>query len=217
MSPPNLASNIIASTFPIAVIEVPHKYYEKYSKTEMRVASKKMGGATYPSPQRLYLPRWKHIKTIYVFEMSHHNYYQCQSLTNHPHYLLLRSEVEDFNLAIMAFQKRYKQSPEIKRISSNENFVDNFLIVINNFLDFPSINNYVSSINDLHLLKEVISKSKLDSNQGNFKIDCGYSSGKNLEEQNLDEYGVTKPRLLEMTKEPIFLEIQLHNLEQFQI
>ena len=208
MSEPIFASNDVAATFAVGVIEVPRESYHAQSKTAMRVASKKKGGPSYVGPQRLFYPRWKHIQTFYIFEMSKHNYYLAQSLTHHPHYSLLRSEVDDFNEALTAFQTKHGESFSIHRISSKENYFDNFLLVLNDFDNLPTINEFIHRMDNTLLLSDVVSTAKLDNNRGNFKIDCGYSSGQNLE-RDVDDYGVTRPRLLERTRQPIYLEIQL--------
>jgi hypothetical protein len=203
---PTLVSENVAKQFATVVIEVPRITYHSQSKTSMRVASKKAGGANYPGPLRLYMPRWKHIHTFYVFELSRSNFYQAISLTNHPHYSVLSSEMADFEYALDKF-KSQNRSIKIKKIKSNENFQDDFLVVINDFSEFPEIQRFVNTVDDSYLLCEVISTAKLDKNRGNWKLDFGYACGQNLE-RDLNEFGTTRPRLLERTKEPMVLEIQ---------
>ena len=155
---------------------------------------------------RLYEPRWKHIKTFYLIELSRDNYYQAQSLTHHPHYSILRSEFPDFETALLKFQSQHR-SCQIKCIKSTENFKDEFLIVINHFQPYSKILDYVQQIDDSYLIPEVLSRAKLDKNRGNVKMDFGFSCGQNLQ-RDPDQFGVTRPRVLDQTKEPVFLDIQ---------
>ena len=52
---------LIESDFPIGVIEVPHKSSHDFTKTDMRVASKRKGSSTYQGPMQVYEPCWRHI------------------------------------------------------------------------------------------------------------------------------------------------------------
>jgi hypothetical protein len=205
-TPPKLVKDSVSQQFATVVIEVPRPSYFKQTKAAMCVASLKAGGANYRGPQRLYPPRWKHIQTIYVFDLSANNYYQAQSLTNHPHYSILPSELLEFEHALEKYRTT-NRSIKIKRIQRHENYSDPFLIVINNFKTYPVLQNFVASVDDATLLPELFSKCKLDVNRGNWKMDFGYSSGQNLE-RDMEEYGVTRPRLLDRTKEPVFAEVQ---------
>jgi hypothetical protein len=79
-----------------------------------------------------------------------------------------------------------------------------FLLVINNFGRFPGMKS-VSSASSEHtsLLTQLFSNGNLDSNCGNWKLDFGFSSGQNLE-RDLKDLGITRPRLLDQTTEPLF-------------
>jgi hypothetical protein len=173
----------------------------------MRVASKNQGGPSYSGPLRLYPPRWNYIDKFYVIELSSTSYYMAQSLTHHPHYSILRSEAEDFEVALREFHSKRKSTPII-RITSTENFDDNFLIVINDFKMYPLIQNYVSTIDDDDLFSELNSQAKIDKNRGNFKIDFGYACGQNLQRHS-SELGATKPRILDRSLDPVFLNVQV--------
>lgn len=202
----SLASS--ASSFPLIVIEVPFDSYFNQSKTLMRVASCKQGGPTYGGPERLCLARWKHIKKFYIVEPSSQNLYLAQSLTHHPHYSVLQTEVDEFEVAIKKFQmKKRKNRLQVIRICANENFHDDFLTVVNQFDSFPSLNKYITDINDENLLNDIATAS-IDKNRGNSKIDFGYSCGQNLARDAVD-FGTTRPRILDRTLEAKFLEIQL--------
>ena len=172
----------------------------------MRVASKNKGGRNYPGPLRLYEPRWKHIRSFYVIEMSTESYYLAQSLTDHPHYTILRSEFPDFLTALTKFQQR-NRTCKINRISSSKNFQDEFLIVVNDFSMLPQLRTIIDNIQDEALLLELNQKGKLDKTRGNTKIDLGYACGQNLE-RDLDQFGVTRPRILDRTLETVFVAIQ---------
>jgi hypothetical protein len=201
-----LVSEKDVNLFPVAVIEVPRASYHDQSKTAMRVASLNQGGPKYPGPLRLYYPRWKHISTFYVIEFSRENYYLSQSLTNHPHYSILRSEIDDFEKALSAFHRKHRNCTII-RVTPNANYKDDFLIVINKPAAFPSFHDSLNEIDDSQLLCELRSQGKLDTIRGNVKIDLGFACGQNLE-RDLDDFGVTRPRLLDRTKEPLFLAVQ---------
>jgi hypothetical protein len=201
-----LVSFETAGCFATVVIEVPKPSYHSQSKTSMFTASLKAGGSTYRGPQRLCLPRWKHIQTFYVFDLSAENYYQAASLSHHPHYSILKSELEEFNSALTKFQSQHR-SCKIKRVTATENFQDDFLLVINDFSKYPCLQKMVDAIDDTNLLQELLTQGKLDMNRGNWKLDFGYASGQNLE-RDLLEFGVTRPRILDRTTEPQFLGVQ---------
>jgi hypothetical protein len=110
-----------AMHFPFGVIELPKESYYIQSKTEMRVASANMGGIGYNGPLRTHLARWKNSATFYIFELLPESYYLAQSLTCHPHYTILRSEMPAFEACLKAFLKK-DGSSQIKRISIEENF-----------------------------------------------------------------------------------------------
>ena len=203
---PTLASPIIAQLFATVVIEVPKASYNVQSKSSMGIASRQSRETNYAGPQRLFLHRWKHIKTFYVFNLSEENYYQATSLTHHPHYSILQSEFDEFDTALTKFHSQHR-SCNIKRISATENFKDDFLLVVNDFNEFPQLKRFLSEVNDAKLLSELLANGKLDPNRGNWKMDFGFSSGQNLE-RDLDEFGVTRPRILDKTKESHFLEVQ---------
>jgi hypothetical protein len=177
---PSLLPPEHAPLFPLVVIEVPKDSYTSQSKTAMQVASQKQGGTHYAGPSRICLSRWKHIRTFYVMEQSPESYYLAQSLTRHPHYTILRSEIEEFDDALSKFVSSHS-STKIKRIAITENFRDDFLLVINNFEEYPFIREYINRIDDTPLLHALTSEAKLDTNRGNFKMDFGYASGQNLE------------------------------------
>jgi hypothetical protein len=204
---PKLVSSKVATQFATVVIEVPRPSYINQSKISMRIASRRGAqDSSYSGPQRLCLPRWKHINTFYVFELSEENYYQALSLTHHPHYSILRSEFEEFENALTKFGLQHG-SCTIKRIASHENFHDNFLIVINDFSKHPNLKKFIEQTDSFNVLSELLANGKLDTNRGNWKMDFGYASGQNLE-RDLDEFGVTRPRILDKTKTPCFLEVQ---------
>jgi hypothetical protein len=73
------------------------------------------------------------------------------------------------------------RSCKIKRIGNNENFLDEFLLIINDFANYPQLKSIVKGITDSNILTELVSKGKLDDKRGNWKIDFGFSSGQNLE------------------------------------
>jgi hypothetical protein len=86
-----------------------------------------MGGIGYNGPLRTHLACWKHIATFYIFELSPESYYLAQSLSCHPHYTILRSEMPAFDACLKAFLKK-DGSSRIKRVSIEENFRDDFLV-----------------------------------------------------------------------------------------
>ena len=202
---PTIVSAEVANQFAIAVIEVPRSSYHQQTKTAMRVASKVHGGISYGGPLRLCMHRWIHIHTFYLIELSPDNYYQAQSLSHHPHYSILRSEFSDYEQALLQFQSLHLC--KIKRIKADQNFQDDFLIVINDFKEYPTLNCVLANVNDSHLLSELLSNAKLDKNRGNWKMDFGFACGQNLH-RDLDEYGVTQPRILTRSSEPVFIDIQ---------
>lgn len=202
----SLAESTTTNKFPISIIEVPKASYHNQSKTAMMVASKNMGGPNYAGPLRLCQPRWKHISTFYIYELSAESYYLAQSLTSHPHYSVLRSEFEDFDKALSQFQAK-NRSCRIKRIAVTENFQDEFLTVINDFTAFNNIKQFVDTVSDVTLFSQLATDGKLDTNRGNVKIDFGFACGQNLE-RNLDALGVTRPRILDRTMDPVFLDVQ---------
>ena len=209
ISPPlpyTIVSPEISKQFPIVVIELPMTSYHKHSKTQMRVASKNKGAGNYPGPLRLYEPRWKHIRVFYIIEMSQESYYLAKSLTHHPHYSVLRSEFPDYLTALTKFQQS-NRTCKINRINFCKNYEDDFLIVVNDFTLLPQLRTIIDNINDEELLLELIRKGQLDKTRGNTKIDLGYACGQNLQ-RDLDQFGVTRPRILERTRETIFIVIQ---------
>jgi hypothetical protein len=171
----------------------------------MGVASKNIGGILYDGPSRSYVVRWKHISTVYIIKLSVESYYLAQSLTNHPHYTILRNEFLVFNSLLTGFLKK-NVTTHVRRISISENYQDDFLLVINNFTKYPKLRNALSAINDSKLLQEVLLLATLDINRGNCEIDFGYSTGQNLVRDS-DDFGMTRPRLLDKTKEPVFLAV----------
>jgi hypothetical protein len=207
---PTLVDLAVAKQFATLVIEVPRPSYHLHSKKAMQTTSRRGPSigldCNYSGPQRLCLLRWKYIHTFYVFDLSPENYYQAQSLTHHPHYSILRTEFEEYNAALVKFHSQHR-SCKIKRISSNENFQDDFLIVINDFNKYPSLKKIVEGIADATLLSDLVSNGKLDVNRGNWRMDFGFASGQNLE-RDLGEFGMTRPRVLDRTREPGFLSVQ---------
>jgi hypothetical protein len=151
------------SCFPVIVIELPKPSYLSQSKNLMRVVSQKMGGILYDGPTHSHLPRWKHIAVFYMFELLVESYYLAQSLSHHPHYTLLRSELTEFEALLSSFLKTHPSSA-LKMINSHENFEDDFLLVVNNFEKFPSIKKFLSKIEDDSLLQSVTSLAELDIN-----------------------------------------------------
>jgi hypothetical protein len=154
------------SCFPVIVIELPRPSYHSQSKTSMRVVSQKMGGILYDGHTRSHLPRWKHIAVFYMFELSVESYYLAQSLSQHPHYTVLRSELTEFEALLSSFLKT-QPSLVLKRINPHKNFKDDFLLVVNDFEKFPSIKKILSKIEDDSLLQSVTSLAELDIIQGN--------------------------------------------------
>jgi hypothetical protein len=201
-----LATADVSTQFPVHVFEVPSPSYYTKRKVDMRVASNHRGGLNYTGPVRLCPDRWKHIHTIYLVELGPESFYQAQSLTHHPHYTILRSELFHFNENFQKFKDKHSHI-SIKQINGKENYQDNFMLVINDFGLFPSIKGFMVTINDDELLEEVQAKAVTDTSRCNSKIDFGYASGQNLQ-RDTNAYGCTLPRLLEHTMEPVFLEIQ---------
>jgi hypothetical protein len=201
----NLLNACQAKLFPIVVIEVPKPSYFSQSKMAMAVASQNMGGILYDGPIRSCVVRWKYISKFYIIELSVESYYLAQSLTHHPHYTILRKDFLVFDSFLTGFLKKHG-STQVKRISLSENFQDDFLLVINNFTEYPVLRNFLASIDDSQLLPEVLLVATLDTNRGNCKIDCGYSTGQNLVRE-LEDFGMTRPRLLDKTREPVFLVV----------
>jgi hypothetical protein len=197
-------AEVVVEAFPVVVIEVPKPLYHLQSKTSMRVASHKMGGVVYDGPSCSHLQQWKHISIFYIIELSLESYYLAQSLTHHPHYLILRSELPAFESLLNGFLKK-NASSSAKRIHHLQNFQDDFLLVINNFGPFPQLQKFLSTIHDDDLLHAVVSQAQLDSSRGNLKIDIGYASGQNLVRAT---FGTTIPRILEKTHKPMYLEVQ---------
>jgi hypothetical protein len=112
---------------PLGVIKLPKESYHIQSKTKMRAASANLGGIGYDGPSRTYLARWKHIATFYIFELLPESYYLAQSLTCHPQYTILRSEMPAFEACLKAFLKK-DGSSRLKQIAIKENFRDDFLV-----------------------------------------------------------------------------------------
>jgi hypothetical protein len=110
-SSPNLVDLNGAKQFATLVIEVPRLSYHNHSKKSMKtVACCPLNGNTacnYTRPERLCLSRWQHIQLFYFFDLSQENYYQAQSLTHHPHYLILQSEIKEFNAALNIFLSQH--------------------------------------------------------------------------------------------------------------
>jgi hypothetical protein len=150
-----------AMHFPFGVIKLPKELYHIQSKTEMRVASANMGGIGHDGPSRTHLACWKHIAIFYIFELLSESYYLAQSLTCHPHYIILRSEMPAFEACLKAFFKK-DGSSRIKRISIKENFRDDFLVVLNNLDQYPLIREYLLTIDDSHLLQRLASHATAD-------------------------------------------------------
>ena len=61
----------------------------------MWVASKIQGGLSYPGPCHMFMSQ-QHVHTFYIIELSCNNYYQAQSLTHHPNYSIMQSEITKF-------------------------------------------------------------------------------------------------------------------------
>jgi hypothetical protein len=135
----------------------------------MRAASQKMGGLTYDGPSRMHSASWKHISTFYIFELSAESYYPAQSLTYHPHYTVLRSEIATFDSMLQEHVKR-NASAKVHRISMAQNFRDDFLIIINNFGEYPVLKNLLSTIDDSHLLGCIASQTEMDTTRGNCNL-----------------------------------------------
>jgi hypothetical protein len=171
----------------------------------MGAASKNMGGISYDGPSSCYVVCWKHISTVYIIELSVESYYLAQSLTNHPHYTILHKEFLVFNSLLTGFLKKNVKT-HVRRISISKNNQDNFLLVINNFTKYPKLCEALAAIIDSKLLQEVLLLATLNTNQGNCKIDFGYSTGQSLVYDS-DDFGMTRPRLLDKTKEPVFLAV----------
>ena len=203
---PPIVDAEVALQFPIMVIEVPKQSYHSQTKAAMSVASKKQGGSRYDGPQRVCPLRWLHIHTFYIVELSNNNYYQAKSLTNHPHYSILRSELPEYEEHLRHFQTK-ERCIHVKRIHLKDNYYDNFLLVINNLEAYPLLVPLIHNIDDTNLLMEVSKNGKLDHYRGNMKLDFGFACGQNLE-RHRDDFGSTTPRILDRTKEPTFLEIQ---------
>jgi hypothetical protein len=127
----------------------------------MRVASANIGGIGYDGPSRTHLARWKHIATFYIFELLPESYFLAQSLTCHPHYTILRSEMPAFEACLNAFLKK-DGSSWIKRISIQENLQDDFLVVLNDLDQYPLIREYLLTIDDSHLLQRLASQATAD-------------------------------------------------------
>jgi hypothetical protein len=96
-----------------------------------------------------------------MFELSAESYYLAQSLSHHPHYTVLRSELPAFEALLSSILKTHP-STVLKRINSHENFKDDFLLIVNNFEKFPSIKKFLSKIKDSSLLQSVTSLAELD-------------------------------------------------------
>jgi hypothetical protein len=96
-----------------------------------------------------------------MFELSVESYYLAQSLSHHPHYTVLRSELTEIEALWSSFLKTHP-SWALKRINSHENFKDNFLLVVNDFEKFPAIKKFLSKIEDDSLLQSVTSLAELD-------------------------------------------------------
>jgi hypothetical protein len=198
------SGTLIVESFPIVVIELPKPSYSLQSKISMRVASRKMGGLMYSGPTRLFPARWKHISVFYMLELSKESFYLAQSLSHHPHYSILRSELPAFDEELTAFLKK-NGSSQVRRISQHENFQDDYIVVINDFQKFPVIANFLASIDDADLLQSVVTQARVDTNRGNSKLDFGYASGQNLMR---GAFGTTVPRILDKSHEPPFLIVQ---------
>jgi hypothetical protein len=151
-----------ASEFPFVVIEVPKTSYHSQTKTLMRVVSQKMGGVLYDGPSRFHVALWKHISIFYIIELSAESYYLAQSLTHHPHYSVLRSEYSSFDALLTGFLKTTTSS-SAQRINHHQNFQDDFLLVINNFINFPPLLKFLSTIHEDDLLQAVVSQAQMDA------------------------------------------------------
>jgi hypothetical protein len=188
--------------FPFVVIEVPKTSYHSQNKTLMRVVSQKMGGVLYNSPSCFHVARWKHISIFYIMELSVESYYLAQSLTHHPHYSVLRSEYSSFD-ALLTGVLKANTSSSAKRINHPQNFQDNFLLVINNFSNFPPLLKFLSTIHDNDLLQAVVSQAQMDASRGNLKADFGYASGQNVIRAS---FGTTIPGILDKSHKPMLLD-----------
>jgi hypothetical protein len=105
---------------------------------------------------------------------------------------------------------KYKnKKSKVIKIGITQNYHDQFLIVINDLTAFPHISQYLQTIDDTTLLQELEKNSTIDSSRGNARIDFGYACGQNLE-RDVENYGATKPRLLDRTRDPVFIVIQKH-------
>lgn len=204
---PLLASVHDSEIFPVIVIEVPKPSYYRQSKTAMGVASQKQGGSRYAGPMRLCLPRWKHIHKFYIIQLGPESYYLANDLTHHPHYSILQNELEDYEKAIQQFKNKQKKC-QIIRVTISQNFKDDYLVVINDFSAYPELGRFVETIDDAPLLSTLAMEATLDTNWGNTKIDFGFASGQNLHRDQGD-FGVTRPRILDRTDVPVFLNIQV--------
>jgi hypothetical protein len=138
-----------------------------------------MGGVLYDGPSRFQFARWKHISIFYIIELSVESYYLAQSLTHHPHKSVLQSEYSSFDELLTGFLKTTTSSLA-QRINHHQNFQDDFLLVINNFSNFPPLLKFLSTIHDNDLLQAVVSQAQMDASRGNLKVDFGYASGQNI-------------------------------------
>ena len=132
----------IVSKFPWTVIENPSPSYHSENKWDMRVLSKEQGGLTYKGPTIVWPRRWKHINCIYVMLPSQFGIYMAQSLNDRLHYQIKAVDGPSFLSDVRGFCDNNKQL-KIEIISSDMNFVDANLIVVNN----PSnpIRKYISN------------------------------------------------------------------------
>jgi hypothetical protein len=145
-------------------------------KTAASCPLNRSNACNYTGPERLCLSRWKHIPLFFVFDLSPENYCPAQSLTHHPHYSILQSEIDEFNADLNKFLSQHCTC-KIKQIGPHENFQDDLLLVINGFGKFPCIMSVsAASSKDTSLLNKLFSNGKLDSNRGNWKLDFGFSS-----------------------------------------
>jgi hypothetical protein len=170
----------------------------------MRVVSQKTGGVLYDGPSHFHVTRWKHISIFYIIELSVESYYLAQSLTHHPRYSVLRSEYSSLDALLTGFLKT-DTSSSAKRINHHQNFQDNFLLVINNFSNFPPLLKFLSTIYNNDLLQAVVSQAQMDASRFNLKVDFGYGSRQNLMRAS---FGKTIPCILDKSHEPMFLKVQ---------
>jgi hypothetical protein len=110
-----------------------------------------------------------------------------------------------FEACLKAFFKK-DGSSRIKQISIDKNFQDEFLVTLNDLDQYPSIREYLLTIDDSHLLQRIASQAAVDKTQGNCKADFGYACGQNLVRDHTS-FGNTRPCLLANTWDDIYRQV----------